>query len=115
MNVSFDFVPVSSMLEYRYQLDIEGLASSWGGVFWKLLTRESVAVFAPGHWEMWYFRMLKPYVHYLPLKTLHPREILDVYNWCESDLERCRGIAQSSADVMSSLTLEYAVRDYTIQ
>eukprot|EP01035_Chromulina_nebulosa_P029002 gene29002-38371_t len=76
LNSSFERTPMSEFFSYKYLLDVDGYVSAWSGGFWKLYSN-SVVMKAPSLWEQWYYEDLKPYIHYLPLKTLHPKDIRD--------------------------------------
>jgi len=55
---------------YRYTIDIDGWANSWVGLFQKLLCGSTVLkVESPNGFRQWYYDRLKPYVHYIPVKS----------------------------------------------
>lgn len=106
---------IKEMLNYKYQLDLDGEVSAWSGFYWKLYSNS--VVFKPwSHWEQWYYKDLQPYVHYVPLANLSPLEVEKAFEWCErKDPELCQKIAGESSKFVRKLTYEYAVKDYTIQ
>lgn len=114
LNVSYDKVLLGEFLEHKYLLDIDGYVSAWSGLYWKLFS-QSVVLKAPSHWEQWYYRDLKEYVHYLPLDSLHLTAIWKAFEWCELEKpDDCENIPRKSTEFIRKLTYEYAVRNYTI-
>ncbi len=49
------------------------------------------------HWEQWYYHQLQPFKHFIPLSSLHPKDILKAYRYCERSRWKDR-IANSDAD-----------------
>jgi len=113
LNVSFIRTPMSEFFNYKYVMDVDGYVSAWSGNFWKLYSN-SVVIKAPSSWEQWYYEDMKPFVHYLPLKSLHPRDIQEIFTWCETFQQRCYKIALDSSAFVRRFTYEYAVKDYII-
>jgi hypothetical protein len=111
LDASFERTTIADMLTYRYQLDLDGMASAWSGLFWKLSSNS--LVFKPvSHWEQWYYRRLMPGTHYVALPALE--DIRDAIRRCEDDPSSCRAMVRRANALTASLTVEYAVAEYMI-
>ena len=56
------------ILKYRYQIDIDGNASAWSGLFLKLMSGSPVLkVNSELNWRQWYYNDLIPWTHYVPV------------------------------------------------
>lgn len=57
----------NEMVNYKYQILIDGGVSSWSASGWRFLSGS--LVFKPeSYWMQWYYNDLKPYVDYIPVK-----------------------------------------------
>lgn len=111
LDASFERTTIADMLKYRYLLDLDGMASAWSGLFWKLASNS--LVFKPvSHWEQWYYHRLTPGTHYVALPALE--DIRDAIRRCEDHLSSCRAMVRRANALTASLTLEYAIAEYLI-
>lgn len=111
-DASFEKRDISWQLQHRFLLDIDGMVSAWSGLYWKLLSN-SVCWKLESHWEQWYYKALLPYVHYIPLKSLH--QIAYQKRWCDENTEWCKRISAAATELASNmLTRSYAVQQYQI-
>jgi len=96
-------------LQYRYLISLEGndIATN---LRW-ILTSNSVPILPNPTIENWYcFRLLEPYVHYLPLnKNLDDLE--EVMYWCEQHLDECKQIAINGQIFMSQFNNQDAEKE----
>lgn len=114
MTASFEKTPIQRMLNFKYQLDLDGLVSAWSAGYWKLLSN-SVVVRPPSHWEHWYSDQLTANRHYLPLADFRPTTIMDTFNYAEQHPDEMADIAAASTAFAKKLTYEYAVHEYRIR
>lgn len=102
------FVPVLDHLPYKYQLLVDGVTCTYPGTQWRLLSgcttfkQESDDI-------MWFFSLLEPWVHYIPLR----RDFTDVFDkilWARSHDDQAHQIAQNArALALSALMPEHIV------
>lgn len=71
----------------------------------------SVLLIYPSKTHLWFFPMLKPYVHYIPLNDGFQEEnILSTIKWCKDNDEKCKEIANNSRKFAEKyLNREYAL------
>jgi hypothetical protein len=61
--------PQETILNYRYQIDIDGNTNAWKGFYVKLLSGSPVLkVDSEFNFKQWYYHRLIPWVHYVPVK-----------------------------------------------
>jgi hypothetical protein len=109
---SYERADISWQLQYKYILNLDGMVSAWSATHWKLYSN-SLVLQGPSHWEHWISGLLKPYVHYLPFDTFY--QLPHLYKWCQYNDTKCRDIVQNATELAKSLTLQYALKEYTIQ
>jgi hypothetical protein len=101
---------LGNMLQYKYQIDIDGMANSWDGFFWKLYSN-SLVFKVTSHWEQWFYKDLKPWVHYIPV-TYDLSDLLEKLEWAIQNDDECKRIAENGRRFAMDLTYEYAVSKY---
>lgn len=110
-DVSFEQRDIAWMLQHKYLLDIDGMVSAWSGLYWKLYSG-SVVIKLQSHWEQWYYRELTPYVHYVPLASIH--EVPTIMQWCHHNQDACKRIARTATEFVKGITCNYACTGYII-
>ena len=95
--------------EYKYILHIPGHSCAYR------LTIEmffnSVILYFPHPTSMWFYDMLEPWVHYIPMKNFDKKHILDTIKWCKNNNEKCEAIAKNARDfAIKFLNSEYAIQ-----
>lgn len=55
-------------MRYKYLMDIDGNSNGWDRCFWGLLSN-SVLFKQVTDFNQWYYKALKPWVHYIPVKA----------------------------------------------
>ena len=105
--------PKSEMLQYKYQIDIDGEVSSWSAYFWKMYSN-SVVFKVDSHYEQWYYKELKEWVHYIPVKA-DLSDLEDKYKWALENDEKCQEIANNAKNFMTNLTYENVIKNYKIE
>lgn len=113
-NATYQPTSIAQMLRYKYLLDLDGMVNAWSGLFWKLFSN-SVVFKLRSHWEEWYYDILLPYVHFVPLRNLSPLVVQEAFEWCEiSHRKECEEIGRRASNFTRQLTYEYAVKSYKI-
>lgn len=75
----------AEILQYRYQIDIDGNTSTWSSFFLKLLTASPVLkVESECCWRQWYYDRLEPGEHYIPVKA-DLSDLVDKLEWLRSN------------------------------
>ena len=110
-DASFARTTIKDMLQYKYQLDVDGHVSAWSGFYWKLLS-PALVIKAPTHWEQWYYDRLVPYEHYVPLSSF--QNLKEVYIWCTTHNEKCATIAEQATKFAKSINKDYSLNEYII-
>ena len=95
---------------YKYVLHIPGHSCAYR------LTLElffgSVVLYFPSETSLWYFHMLKPHVHYIPVAAFDKESLFKTIQWCKENDEKCKEIAKNARDfAIKYLNSEYAL-DY---
>jgi hypothetical protein len=63
-----EWMPYEAQFHYKYQLLIDGNASSYTASGWRFFT--GGLIFKPESlWRQWYYGALQPGVHYIPLRA----------------------------------------------
>ena len=58
------------IIDFRYNIDIDGVTSAWSGFFNKLLSGSCVLkINSPSGFKQWYYDRIKPWEHYVPIAT----------------------------------------------
>ena len=80
IDASYIPTPISWMLKHKYLLDIDGTVNAWSASYWKM-SSNSLVWKLKSHWEQWYYNMLIPNRHYVPVTDLS--QTREVFRWCE--------------------------------
>lgn len=96
--------------QYKYILHIPGHSCAYR------LTIEmffnSVILYFPHPTSMWFFDMLEPYVHYIPVEQFNQNAIIQTIKWCKDNNSLCKQIASNARKFAEKyLNSEYAL-DY---
>jgi Glycosyl transferase family 90 len=67
-NFSGERIDFEELLTYKYQMLIHGNASSFSNSGWRFFSK-SVVFIPDSLWTQWYYNELKPYIHYIPVKS----------------------------------------------
>jgi hypothetical protein len=89
-----NYMSIKDMLNYKYLLCIEGndVATS---LKW-MLASNSVVLMAKPMMETWLMEgLLKPYVHYVPLKDDFS-DLDEILDWCKNNDSKCKQISQNA-------------------
>lgn len=79
--------------EYKYILNIEGHVAAYRLSY--ELSSGSVILLVESEWKMWYQYKLKPYFHYIPVKS-DLSDLIKQIKWCILNDDQCKQIAENA-------------------
>lgn len=85
-----DKLSLQKQSDYKYILTLEGHVAAYR-LSYELSTK-SVILLADSKWKMWYYKFLKPYVHYVPVSN-NLSDLVQQIEWCEKNDLKCEEIA----------------------
>lgn len=92
-------------LDCAYLPVLDGYTSTYPGYLWRLLSN-SVALKQETKDSQWFYDVLKPYVHYIPIKE-NLEDLVEKIAWAKEHDEECREIAENSTNfVLQNLMIE---------
>lgn len=78
---------------FKYILNLEGHVAAYRLSY--EMSSGSVILLAQSQWKMWYQDLIKPFVHYVPVKE-DLSDLIDQIKWCRAHDDECRQIAQNA-------------------
>lgn len=84
---------LSEQLQYKYLPVLDGWMCTYPGYQWRLLSG-SLTLKQESDEIQYFYRALKPYVHYLPIKN-DMSDLLEKIEWAKTHDEECRAIASN--------------------
>lgn len=97
---------------YKFQIHIDGFVSAWRLV--TLLFMKSLIFRVSSEWYEYYYKDLKPWVHYIPIKR-DLSDLVDKINWCIINDNISKKIAENGYKfAVDNFTLNN-VMDYTFR
>jgi hypothetical protein len=111
-NFPFSLVPKLSPEEqsnYKYIIHIEGHVSAF-----RLsleLNMNSVILMVESKWQLWYSNLLKPYIHYIPVKS-DLSDIYDKIKWCKNNDDKCIEIIKNCKNFYDTFLSKKSVLNY---
>jgi len=98
-NISYE-----QLMRYKYQIFIDGNVSPYSASGWKFFSNS--LIFKPDScWFQWYYKALKPYEHYIPVKE-NLEDLIDKVRWATTHDAEARVIAKNSREfALSHITL----------
>lgn len=98
-------MPISQHLKYKYQIVIDGDTCCFPATFWRLLSN-SVLFMPDSDLIQWYHSILKPWVHYIPVKKDYS-DLIEKINWAKNHDDEAKKIAdQATALVQNQFTMK---------
>lgn len=94
---------------YKYIINIEGHVSAFRLSF--ELSMGSVILLVKSEWKIWFSDILKPYVHYVPVKG----DLSDIFtqiDWCRAHDEECKQIAMNGKEFYNNYLLKDGIFDF---
>lgn len=71
----------------------------------------SVILYYPCEYYLWFFKWLKPWVHYVPL-TGSIDDVYDKVKWCKTHDDECKKIVQNAMNFANQFLTRDAILDY---
>lgn len=108
----FDLSPELTPLEqskYKYIINISGHVSAFRLSY--ELSMNSVILLVESEWKMWYSSLLKPYVHYIPVKS-DLSDLIDIVKWCRDNDEECICIAKNAKEFYNKYLDKEGIFDF---
>jgi len=90
------FVSFEEQLNYKYHLMIDGNTCAYSASGWKLFSN-SLIFKTDSNSIQWYYNMLKPYVHYIPVRA-DLEDLVDKIHWATVHDEEAQAIARRARD-----------------
>ena len=88
---------------HKWILDIDGNVNSWG-FLWKLLSGCCVLKVESDHIQ-WYYHLLKPMIHYIPVKN-DLSDLIEKVIWCKKNNNFCESIASNGKFIAKNVIQE---------
>jgi hypothetical protein len=101
---------VDEQSQYKYIINVDGHVAAF-----RLsieLNMGSVVMIVDSPWKIWYRDMLKPWIHYIPVKE-DLSDIVDRVKWCREHDKECEQIAQAAREFYNKYLLEDGILDFT--
>jgi glycosyl transferase family 25 len=101
----------TTMIYFKYILDIDGAASTWDATAWKL--NSGSVIFKPrSSWSQWFYTLYLPDVHYIVILDDFS-DLPQKYEWCESHPQECIQMIQRCQALFQQIYAHHNVIDYT--
>ena len=95
--------------EYKYILYIDGHVSAWRLSF--DLSYNSVVLIVESKYYLWFSKLLKPYEHYVPIKS-DLSDLIDQIKWCKKNDKKCQEIAKNAKIFYDKYLSDEGMFDY---
>ncbi len=100
---------ISSIIDYRFQIDIEGDDQAWRDFFIKLLTASPVVKLESDMGlQQWYHHKLIPWVHYVPARS-DGEDLIERLEWLRENPEQATKIGRAGRELALSITYQEAI------
>lgn len=104
------FLTYSEQSKYKYIIHIDGHVSAFR-LSSELGIINSVVLLVESKWKLWYSDLLKPYVHYIPIK----KDLSDIYKqikWCKLNDDKCKQISLNANKFYETYLQKNGILDY---
>ncbi|WP_374550499.1 glycosyl transferase family 90 [Sphingobium yanoikuyae] len=99
------------ILDFKYQIDVDGNTNSWPGLFLKLLTGAPVLkVESEVGFQQWYYGALEPWQNFVPIKS-DASDLLEKLNWLRDNQFEAESIGRNGRELALSITYDQAIDD----
>lgn len=108
----FSLVPYMSIYDqskYKYIINVDGNVSAYR--LSDELNTGSVILLVKSKYRLWFTPLLKPYIHYVPVKE----DLSDIYiqiSWCKNNDNKCREIANNAKEFYKKYLQRDGIFDY---
>jgi len=100
---------LNTISNYKYILCIEGNIAAF-----RLsleLAYNSVILLVKSEFYIWYQPLLKPWIHYIPIKH-DLSDVIEKIDWCKKNDDKCKKIAQNATDFYKKYININSINDY---
>ena len=101
--------PLIEFFRYRYQIDVDGLYSSWGSTFMKLASK-SLLLKVESDSRQWYYHKLKPWLHYVPVEE-DVSDLREKIDWVFAHEQHCKEIAERATEMILAVTYKDSLQE----
>jgi hypothetical protein len=108
----FDLVKPLTPLEqaeYKYLLHLPGHSEAYRLGYQMFFG--SVILYYPCEYQVWFFKWMKPWVHYVPLSGSID-DIYDKIKWCKNNDEKCKEIVKNAKIFANTYLTKDGILDY---
>jgi len=95
--------------KYKYQLEIDGHVSPFRLSF--DMSYNSVLLIVESEYKMWFSNLLKPYIHFIPIKK-DLSNLIDQIEWCKKNDDKCKKIAENALKFYKKFLSQDGIFDY---
>ncbi len=96
--------------KYKYIINLEGHVAAYR-LSYELSSGSTIIMPTDNKWNVWYFRFLGPYKHYVPISAdLHNLE--SAIDWCRNNDEACKQIAARAKEFYDKYLGEDGILDF---
>ncbi len=94
---------------YKYIIHVDGHVSAFRLSY--TLSMNSVVLLVDSDWKIWYSNILKPYVHYIPIKR-DMSDLVEKIIWCQKNDLKCKEIATNAVKFYNKYLQKEGIFDY---
>jgi hypothetical protein len=109
---SSGWVDSKDLVNYKYILDIDGIAATWDATAWKL-NSGSVIFKTDSCWKQWFYDEFEPWKNFVPVKDDFS-DIDERFEWCETHTEECKKMIDNNLKLFQKVYRYQNVVDYTL-
>ena len=104
-----DFIPFPRQSQYKYILHLDGNVAAYRLA--KSMLLQSTILMQESGSSLWYSHLLKPYIHYVPIKK-DLSDLIEKIKWCQNNDSKCKEIAMNGFTLASKILTEKSCFDY---
>lgn len=103
--------PQDRILDFKYQIDIDGNTNSWPGLFLKLLSGSPVLkVESEINFRQWYYPRLRAWENYVPVNS-DLSDLIDKLEWLRKNPAEAEAIGARGRELAGSINYDSAISD----
>lgn len=112
LNKSLNTASIPEHFKYKYLLDIDGNSCTYSRCRWILLSNSTLVKVMSDH-RQWYYKALKPWVHFVPLKR-DLSDCVDTLNYLKENDHCAHQIALNGQDLGRTIFSQEMVDRYVL-
>jgi len=103
-------MPLSNIVNFKMQIDVDGNSNAWAGLFQKLLTGSAVLKVASNQGcRQWYYSRLVPWQNYVPVSA-DMSDLKDIVKYLVAHDTVAQAIGAAGRQLVTAMTLEAEVK-----